>query len=62
VGLQVLVEIKHVLKQDAGLELNVSKTSILPKGVTVQTDFDVEQNIIQATPTFSHLGMFSSPL
>ena len=33
VALQVLTEIKHVLKEDAGLELNVSKTSILPKGV-----------------------------
>jgi hypothetical protein len=33
---QVLAELKHVLKQDAGLELNVSKTSILPKGVTTE--------------------------
>ena len=36
VALQVLAELKHVLKQDAGLELNVSKTSILPKGVTTE--------------------------
>ena len=32
VTLQVLVELKSVFKADAGLELNVSKTSILPKG------------------------------
>jgi hypothetical protein len=56
VALQVLAELKHVLKQDAGLELNVSKTSILPKGVTAQAAFDVAQNIIQATPTLAHLS------
>jgi hypothetical protein len=33
-GAQVLAELKHVLKQDDGMELNVSKTSILPKVVT----------------------------
>jgi hypothetical protein len=38
VALQVLAEVKAVFKADAGLELNVSKTSILPsKGVTDQT-------------------------
>jgi hypothetical protein len=30
-SLQVLAEIKRVLKEDAGLELNISKTDILPK-------------------------------
>jgi hypothetical protein len=55
VALQVLSELKHVLKQDAGLELNVSKTSVLPKGVTQQAAFDAAQNIIQATPTLTHL-------
>jgi hypothetical protein len=34
VDLQVLAELKHVLKEDAGLDLNISKTSVLPKGVT----------------------------
>ncbi len=32
VTLQVLVEVKAVFKTDSGLELNVFKTSILPKG------------------------------
>jgi hypothetical protein len=41
VTLQILTELKHVLKKDAVLELNVSKTSVLPKGVTAQTAFDV---------------------
>jgi hypothetical protein len=40
--LQVLPELKTVFKADAGLELNVSKTSILPaKGVSQQVAFDV---------------------
>jgi len=34
VALQVLAELKAFFKADAGLELNVSKTSILPKGTT----------------------------
>jgi hypothetical protein len=56
VALQVLAKLKHVLKQDAGLELNVSKTSVLPLGVTPQGAFDAVQNIIQATPTLTHLS------
>jgi hypothetical protein len=44
VSLQVLAELKVVFKEDAGLELNVSKTSIFPsKGVTDQTAFDMAQ-------------------
>ena len=34
VALQVLAELKHVLKVEDGLDLNGSKTSVLPKGVT----------------------------
>ncbi len=56
VTLQVLTELKYVLETDVGLEINVSKTSILPKGVTSQTVFDVVQNIIQGKPTLSHLS------
>jgi hypothetical protein len=56
VTLQVLAELKHVLFQDAGLDLNVSKTSMLPKGVTAQAAFDVAQGIAQATPTLAHLS------
>jgi hypothetical protein len=47
IALQVLVEIKTVFKTDAGLELNVAKTSILPKGVTAQAAFDMAQTIMQ---------------
>jgi hypothetical protein len=51
VTLQVLAE----FKTDTGLELNVSKTSILPKGTTTQAVFDMTQTIIQETPTLAHL-------
>ncbi len=48
--LQVLAELKHVLKEDAALDLNVSKTSVPPKGVTQQAAFEVAHNIINASP------------
>ncbi len=44
--LQVLGDLKHVLKEDAGLELNISKTVILPKAITQQTIFDVTHGFI----------------
>jgi hypothetical protein len=56
VTLQVLAELKRVLKEDADLELNVNKTSVLPKGVSQQAAFDVVQNIIQATSMLTHLS------
>jgi hypothetical protein len=34
VALQVLAELKRVLKEDAGLELHISKAAILPKAIT----------------------------
>ena len=34
VALQVLTQLKYVLKADTGLELNITKTSILPKETT----------------------------
>ncbi len=59
VTLQVLVELKAVFKADAGLELNVSKTSILPKGVTAQATFDIadhhESNPNSGSPQYDVL-------
>jgi hypothetical protein len=52
-----LAELKSVFKTNAGLELNVSKTSILPpKGVTQQVAFDVAQVIITDSPDLTHLS------
>jgi hypothetical protein len=56
VALQVLADLKHVLKEDAALDLNVSKTSVLLKGVTQQAAFNVAHNIINASPTLTHLS------
>ena len=50
VALQVLAELKRIFKEDAGLELNIHKSSVLPKGVSQQTVFDVVQNIFQTIP------------
>ena len=55
VALQVLAELKHVFKEDADLELNVSKTAILPKGVTQQVAFGVAQSIITDSSVLTHL-------
>ena len=55
-ALQVLDELKRVLKEDTDLELNVNKTFVHPKDVSQQTVFDVVQNIIQVTPTLTHLS------
>jgi hypothetical protein len=56
VVLQVLVELKVVFKEDTDLKLNVSKTSILPKGVTQQVAFDVAPDIITSNPALTHLS------
>jgi hypothetical protein len=52
----VLAVLKAFFKEDADLELNDSKTSILPKGVSAQAAFDVAQSILQATPALAHLS------
>ena len=52
----MLAELKRVLKEDAGLELNVSKTSIVPKHITQQAVFDVAHSFIAASPAFTQLS------
>ena len=56
VALQVLAELKRVLKEDAGLELNLAKTSIVPKETTQQAVFDVAHSIIAASPALNQLS------
>ena len=57
VALQVFAELKVVFKEDADLELNVGKTTILPaKGVTQQVAFDVAHSIIDGRPALTHLS------
>jgi hypothetical protein len=54
-ALQVLAELKRVLKEDTVLELNISKTDILPKDITQQVIFDVEHGFINDTPQLTQL-------
>jgi hypothetical protein len=58
IALQVLAELKHVHKEDAGLglDLNISKTSVLPKGVTQQAAFHVSHSIINNSPALTPLN------
>jgi hypothetical protein len=56
VVLQVLDDLKRVLKEDAGLELNISKTAILPKAITQQDIFDVVHGFITVTPSMIQLS------
>jgi hypothetical protein len=56
VDLQVLADLKRVLKEDAGLELNISKTAILPKSITQQGIFDVAHVLINGTPQLTQLS------
>ena len=51
-----MAELKAVFKEDAGLELNVATTAILPaKGFTQQAAFDVAHSIIAASSALTHL-------
>ncbi len=56
VTLQVLADLKSVLKEDDILERNVLKTSDLPKGISQQSVFDVVHNIINSSPSLLHLS------
>ncbi len=62
VALQALADLQHVVHVDAGLDLNVPKTSVLPKGITHQAVFDTVQNIINSSPTLDALSGNVSPV
>ena len=55
VALQVLTELQRMLKEDPVLDLNVTKTSVLPKGFSQQEAFDVTHKIIGTIPALAHL-------
>jgi hypothetical protein len=52
----VLTELKFVLKEDTGLELNISKTVILPKAITQQSIYDVTHGFINDTPQLTQIN------
>jgi hypothetical protein len=61
VALEVLSDIKHVLKEDAGLALNFDKTKILVKGISVADAQAAAQRMLAADPSLAHLSPLLSP-
>ncbi len=52
----MLAELKRVLKEDAGLELNISKTAVLSKTITQRALFDVTHAFIDNSPQLTQLS------
>jgi hypothetical protein len=61
VALEVLSDVKHVLKEDAGLDLNFDKTKILVKGISAADAHAAAQNMINADLSLAHLSPMLSP-
>jgi hypothetical protein len=61
VALEVLSDIKHVLKEDAGLALNFDKTKILVKGISAADAHAAAQRMLNADPSLAHLSPLLSP-
>jgi hypothetical protein len=60
VALEVLSDIKHVLK-DIGLDLNFYKTTILVKGISAADAHAAAQRMLNADPSLAHLSPLLSP-
>jgi hypothetical protein len=60
VAFEVLLDIKHVLREDAGLDLN-DKTKILVKGISAAEAHTAAQRLITADPSLAHLGPLLAP-
>ncbi len=59
VALEVLSDVKHVLKEDAGL--NLEKTKILVKGISAADAHAAVQHMINADLSLAHLSPLLSP-
>jgi len=60
VALEVLSDIKQVLKEDTGLALN-DKTKILVKGISVADAHAATQRLLITDPSLAHLSPLLSP-
>jgi hypothetical protein len=60
VALEVLSDIKHVLREDAGLDLN-DKTKILVKSISAAEAHTAAQRLLTADPSLAHLGPLLAP-
>jgi hypothetical protein len=61
VALEVLPDVKHVLKEDADLDLNFDKTKILVKGISAADVHAAAQPMINADLSLAHLSRLLSP-
>jgi hypothetical protein len=61
VALEVLSDVKHVIKEDAGLDLNFDKTKILIKGVSAADAHAAAQRMLNANLSLAHLSPLISP-
>ncbi len=57
----MLSDITHVLKEDAGLDLNFKKTKILVKGLSVADAHAAAQRMLAADPSLANLSPLLSP-
>jgi hypothetical protein len=60
VALEVLSDMKHVLREDAGLDLN-DKTKILVKGISAAEAHTAAQRLLTSDPSLAHLGPLLAP-
>jgi hypothetical protein len=61
VTLEVLSDVKHVLKEDAGLDLNFDKTKILVEGISAADAHAAAQRMLNADLSLAHLSPLLSP-
>ena len=61
VALEVLSDIKHAFKQDAGLALDFNKTKILVKGISAADAHAAAQRMFATDPSLAHLSPLLSP-
>jgi hypothetical protein len=62
VAQEVLSDIKHLLKEDAGLDLNFDKTKILVKGISEADAHAATQSMLNNDLSFAHLSPLLSPV
>jgi hypothetical protein len=61
IALEVLSDIKHIIKEDAGLALNFKKTKILVKGISAADAHAAAKRMLNADPSLTHLSPLLSP-
>jgi hypothetical protein len=61
-ALEVLSDIKHIIKEDAGLALNFKKIKILVKGVSEADSHAAAKRMLNADPSLTHLSPLLSPV